>query len=586
MTWRLRQAIAPASRRITQLIKSRRAALILASASLFILSCSSHQQTLEEQGDNTGGTLVVATAADADYLFPPLVTTSQGRAITELLFDPLATVGDDLNVIGDEGFERRLAKSWSWAADSLSVAFTIDSSAKWHDGKRVSAEDVTFSYGLYTNPDLASPIGGLLHSIDSVTVGPDNTAHVWLREKHPTSFYDAAAQMLILPEHVYGSIPAAELGKSEIIRTPIGSGRFRLRRWTAGQSIDLSADTDNYRGRAKLDRVLFRISPDFNAASMQLLAGEADLYESVNTDLLHQIEAQDRIRVHTFPGFDYGFLMFNLRARADKNRAHQMFGDSNLRRALSMAVDREAIVKNILDTLGYPSLGPMLRAMPTTDTSLVQIKYNPELARGILDSLGWKTDNRSNRIRHNGIRHKDGTPMRFTLITPNSSRNRVNAAVIIQAQLKEVGVQVDIQQMEATSFFRRVMNNDFDAAMYAWSLDASPANIVQTWGSNRGGKVANSNYSGYESRRFDALVDSALRSESLAKARSYFSEAYQTILNDAPAIWIYEMKGAIAVDKRVVIDRIRPDAWWTHLADWYIPHSQRIARDRISPSAD
>lgn len=579
MTCRLRQVLADALRRVAPGTTIVRATLF--TVVLFTISCSSDNQTLAAEEDNIGGTLVVATAADADYLFPPLVTTSQGRAITEILFDHLATVGDELNVIGDDGFDGRLAKSWTWAPDSLSIVFTIDSTAKWHDGVKVSSKDVAFSYSLYTNPDLASPIGGLLHNIDSVTTGPGNVARVWLKEKHPTSFYDAAAQMLILPEHVYGSTPAAQLKRSDIIRTPVGSGRFRLRKWIAGQSIDLSSDTDNYRGRAKLDRVLFRVSPDFNAASMQLLGGEADLYESVNIDLLHQIEAQSRIRVHTFPGFDYGFLMFNLRARADKERAHPMFGDSELRRALSMAVDREAIVKNILDTLGYPSVGPMLRAMPTTDTSLVQIQYNPEMARGILDSMGWQMSS-----YNTGIRQKDGIPLRFTLITPNSSRNRVNAAVIIQAQLKEIGAKVDIQQMEATSFFKQVMNNDFDAAMYAWSLDASPANIVQTWGSNHGGNIANSNYSGYESHRFDALVDSALRSESLTKARSYFSQAYQTILNDAPAIWIYEMKGALAVDKRFVIDRIRPDAWWTHLADWYIPHSQRIARDRISPSAN
>ncbi len=544
-------------------------------SSILLVGCSTDVRNPLGAGDGEfGGTLVIATAADADRLFPPLVATSQGRAVTELIFDHLATVGDKLNVIGDEGFVPELAESWNWSKDSLNITFSIDKDAKWHDGTDVTATDVIFSYATYTNPELSSAFAPLLKNIDSVIEVDPKSVRIVLKEKQPMSFFDAAAQMLILPKHIYGSVPAGELSKSPILDNPVGSGRFKFRKRTPNVSLELVSDLNNYRGRAKLDRVILNIVPDFATASLRLLSGEADLYESMNADLLKQINEKGGIKVVTYPGFDYGFLMFNLKDTRDRNKPHPVFSDVRVRKALSMAVDRSAIVSNILDTLGYVSMGPMLRAMPTTDTSIKQIPYDPALAAALLDSAGWK-------LNKAGVRERNGKPLKFTLITPNSSRNRVQSATIIQEQLRKIGVTVDIQQLEASTFFSREMAFDFDAAMHAWSLDANPANIVQTWGTNSLGDNANSNYSGYSNPKFDSLIETALRASNLPAAKSDFTKAYQIIVDDAPAIWIYEMKGGLGVHNRVEIPAIRPDAWWTHLADWYIPKDKRIERDKI-----
>lgn len=549
-------------------------AFLIASS---IWGCS--KKTLDSAKGENGGTLVISTAADADYLFPPLVATTQGRAVTELLFDHLAEVGDELNVIGDEGFQPKLAEEWKWGDDSLTLTFKLDKAARWHDGIPVSAEDVQFTFQTYSAPQLASPSAPLLSNIDSVTVRDSLTAVFWLRENLPTSFFDAASQMLILPKHVYGEIPLSELVASTVIRNPIGSGRFKFRRWTPGTTIEIITDVENYRGRAKLDRVIWTISPDFNAAGTRLLTGAADFYEAMNRDLIDQIQGSDKIKVLTYPGFDYGFLMFNLKDPKNSAAPHPLFGNAALRRALAMAVNREAVVASIFDTLAFVSTGPMLRAMPTTDTTLKQIPYDTAQARQTLDSLGW-------RLNSKGIRERNGRELAFTLIAPTSSRNRVQAAVMIQEQLKRLGVAVRLQQLESNTFHRRESSREFDAAMHAWHLDASPANIVQTWGTEAAAGESGSNYSSYSNPVFDAQVDSALRSSTLDEAKQYFSKAYKTIITDAPAIWIYELKGAIGFHSRINVTAIRPDAWWTHLADWWIPADKRIERDRIPPAAN
>ncbi|MGE5750200.1 MAG: ABC transporter substrate-binding protein, partial [Gemmatimonas sp.] len=98
-----------------------------------------------------GGTLVVSVGGDPETLLPPLASTTTAQVIGDLVYDRLAEIGDSLNTVGDEGFRPRLAKSWTWAPDSLSITFEMDPRARWHDGKPVTARDVAFTYKVYTD---------------------------------------------------------------------------------------------------------------------------------------------------------------------------------------------------------------------------------------------------------------------------------------------------------------------------------------------------------------------------------------------------------------------------------------------------
>jgi peptide/nickel transport system substrate-binding protein len=527
-------------------------------------------------GDASGGrgTVVIASAADADFLFPPLTSTAAGKAIEEQIFEPLADVGDSLNVIGDAGFVPRLADSWTWAPDSLSIAFHLNPRARWQDGVPVTARDVRFTYRVYTDSALASPAATLVADVDSVTVRDSLTPVVWLHRRMPDAFTVAATEMRILPEHVYGSVAPAALRTSPLMRQPVGSGRFRLARWVPGSTIELVSNAAHYRAPARLDRVIWTISPDYPAASMRLLAGEADFLENVRSSLIPKVAAAPSIALHVFPGFHYGYLAFNLHDPKHPSAPHPLFGDRALRRALTMAVDRRAIVKNVYDTLAAPSIGPMVRAMPTTDTAVAQIPFDPAAAARTLDSLGW-------RLRGaDTVRTRNGVPLAFTIMTPASSQDRARQAVLIQAQLRRVGVAVTVQSLEINAFMRQQATRGFDAAMEYWLLDPNPSEVRESWSSAAAATKGGSNYSGYASATFDAQLDSASRAPTLAAARPLFAHALQTIVNDAPAIWLAEPENVAAAQRRVHVT-LRPDSWWAHLADWWIPANERIARDRV-----
>ncbi|MDQ2667405.1 MAG: peptide ABC transporter substrate-binding protein, partial [Gemmatimonadota bacterium] len=358
-------------------------------ACLVTLGCKGTEQATPSGPADIGGTLVIATPADAGTLLPPLIGGITDRQATDLLYDRLAEIGDNLNSVGDKGFKPQLAERWEWAPDSLSIAFHLNPHAKWHDGVPVRASDVRFSVNLIKDPALGSPAAPLITNIDSVSVRDSLTAVAFFKRHTPEQFYDLVYQVAILPEHVLGNTPAAKLKDSEVGRRGIGSGRFRLANWVPGSKIELISDTANYRGRAKLDRVIFSIAPDFNGAVTRFFAGDADLFENVRPEILSRFNGDTVRRAQKYPTLQYTDFLMNMKDPKAPGLPHPIFADRAVRRALTMATDRRAMLKNAFDTLGQMLYGPFPHSSPVADTTLPQIAYDTTKAKALLDSAGW-----------------------------------------------------------------------------------------------------------------------------------------------------------------------------------------------------
>ncbi len=494
------------------------------------------------------------------------MNSATSRQIEEQIYDYLAVVGPNLNTFGDSGFLPRLAESWTWSGDSLSIAFKINSRARWHDGVAADAADVRYTYGVYTNPAVASPDASELSNIDSVTTADSRTATFWYHRRSPYQILDAT-QMMILPRHLFEKIPMDSLKAAGQIATPIGTGRFRFKRRTSGSSLEVAADTGNYRGRPGLDRVIWAFAPDGGTAVTKLLGGEADVFAALKPEDVDAAKRTSALKVIQIPSTDYVFLAFNLRK--------PIFASRKLRRALTMAVDRVSLVKNVYDTLANVAIGPTARAFPTTDTTLRQIPFDLSRAKAILDSLGWRAASSQK------IRKRSGNALAFSLLVPSSSPQRMRLAVLIQEQLRRIGVDAHIEQMEFNAFRSRVESRDFDTMIWDWRLGATPNSTRGLWGTAAARNPGESNYGSYQNTRFDSYVDSAIAARTPAVARMYFSAAYQIIIDDAPAVWLAEPKTVIGLHRRIRTGSMRADAWWFDLGAWTIPKSEQIDRDRI-----
>jgi len=515
---------------------------------------------------SSGGTLVIAAATDPNLLFPPRIISSLARQVAEQIYDYLVVVGPELNTFGDAGYRPRLAESWSWSPDSLSIAFKIHPKARWHDGVKADAADVRFTYQVYTNPIVASPTASELTNIDSVTTTDSLTAVFWYHARSSHQLLDAS-QIMILPRHVFEKVRVDSLVEWGAQETPVGTGRFRFKRRTRGSLLEVVADSGNYRGRAGLDRVIWSVAPDPATAVIKLFGGEADLVAALRPENVSELRRHPELREISVPGADYFCTIFNLRS--------PVFASRELRRALTMAVDRASLVKDVFDTLATVAVGPAVRVFPTTDTTLKQIAFDPKKAKAILDSLGWRSTSAG------GIRKRNGRELAFTVLLPSSSEPRRRMAVLMRQQLGDIGVQMKIEPMEFNTLQSRVESHDFDAAIWQWHLGATPYSLRVLWGGESSRQKNGLNYGGYENPRFDTYVDSAVAARTLAASRPYFTAAYQTIVDDAPAIWLYEPKTVIGLSRRVRTSALRADAWWFDLASWTIPRSEQIARDRV-----
>jgi peptide/nickel transport system substrate-binding protein len=533
---------------------------------LGLLACVGSESTSR---GSSGGTLTIASGGDPDVLIPSLVSTTQAAEITDMIYDRLAEIGDSLNIVNDAGFTPRLADHWTWSRDSLSIAFHIDPRAKWHDGQRVLSSDVRFTLQSTRDSTLGTTVAALITNIDSVSTPDSATAVFWFHQRTPQEFYDATYQLPIMPEHIWKGIAPSAWRASDAAKHPVGSGRFRFSRWTLRTSVELVADTGNYRGPPRLSRVVWSIAPDFNANLTRFLAGETDFFEALRPENLPEVAKHPELRVKLYRGLSYQFAQFNLRDPANHSRPHPIFGNRELRRALTMATDRATIVRSAFDTLGVPALGPTVRAYPTTDVNLAQIPFDLSRARQILDSLGWRA------AQNDGVRTRNGRPLEFTLSVPSSSKIRVRQAVLIQEQLRQAGVKVDVEQLDFPVLVEKERKRTFDAAIGQWNTQPSPGAVRGSWGTASSRASSGTNYGSYESPVFDAYVDSALASFDPAVRKSYFTKAYETIIQDAPAIWLAELTPAVGYNSRVHPAPMRSDAWWAHIPDWWVSASQK-----------
>lgn len=536
---------------------------------LVVTACSS--------GDSTrgpvGGTVIVAAPADADVLIPSVVRTSQGRFASELLFDRLAEMGPSLNTVGDADFEPRLARAWSWSADSLTITFDLDPRARWHDGAPVVAEDVLLGLRVIREPANGSSLRADLNELDSISAPNARTVSFHFHQRSSEQFYSASL-VFPLPSHLVSSDPGTAIATTPFARHPVGSGPFRFVAWEPQSRLEFAVVEDYYRGRARLDRIVLTVSPEPATGLARLWAGEADVWEILPAADVAEAARYPHIRLIPSTAYDYSYVAFNFRDPRDRSQPHALFTDRELRRAISMSVDRAAVVHAIFDTLALVAHGPFVRAQHTADTTLRQIPVDTAAAAALLNSLGWRLGARD------GIRRRGNVRLTFTALVPGSSRNRERAAVLIQEQLRKVGIAMEIERAENRTFTQKRIDGQFDLVFGGWLTTPSPRGVRATWGSvTRGEGWGQQNDGRYTNPDFDTEVEAGLTALDPATARRHFRAAYQIILDDAAALFMYEPRTLSAVHVRLRTPPWRPDGWWRALAEWSVDPAQRLPRD-------
>ncbi|MGH7645753.1 MAG: peptide ABC transporter substrate-binding protein, partial [Gemmatimonadales bacterium] len=519
------------------------------------------------------GTLVINSPGQVDILLPPVSEQVAARAISDQIFLKLADVGMLTNTVGDAEFEPLLAERWEWP-DSLTLVFHLDPRARWHDGARVTAADVAFTFDAYTDPRVNSPYRAVLRSIRTVTVRDSGTVVFRFGRRSPEMFYDAVYHLRILPAHLLRETPREQWVTAPFGRAPVGSGPYRFVSWQAGQHIELAADSTFFLGRPHLRRLIWRSVPDLQVAVTRLVAGEADVQEVLLTPAnVEQVRRAPHLATYSYKGSLHTYLALNLAARGDSAQPHPLFGDREVRRALWMATDRERLLRSVFGDLAKVPPGPVSQLWWIWDREIRQLPYDTTEAARVLERRGWRDND------GDGVRDRGGTRFAFGLLVPTTSAVRKQYARLLQEAYRGLGLAVEIEELEPSVLEQRARGGLFDAALLTRSTDPTPTSgFAQTW--TRAG-LGGSNLTRYESPAFERLLAAAGEAANPAQARAAWRAALEVLNQDVPGIWLNAPDNVAAVHARVADVRIRSDAWWALLRTWRIPADQLIDRDRV-----
>src|SRR5438093_3911958 len=498
-----------------------------------------------------GGRVVIGVPGDVSSLNIYTATNAFSQEIVDLLYLKLAYEHDDFDQ-GPPTVRPALAKSWEFSADGLALTFHLDPRARWNDGRPVTARDVVFSHQAAASLEVAWVGKDVKDFIQDVRAVDERTVVYRFRQVEPYRLMDAV-EGNILPAHVFEKIPLAEWPKRSFQDAPAPDGPFLLKRYERGASIELARNPDYLRGPLpKLDSVVFRIIPDEATLVNELLSGGIDVMENVPAAATKRIEADPRLRLVRVPDLSYHFICWNV--------SRPPFDDGRVRRALTLAIDRAAILEALLPDTGRPSSGPVLSFLWAHDPSLRPVPYDPDAARALLKEAGWvDTDG-------DGLVDRDGRPFRFTLDINQGSRLRTHVAQMVAAQLLKVGVAPVPRLFEVGAFIERHEKHDFDAFVGSWR-ESTKVDLKSAFHSaSRDGGY---NYGMYANPRLDAIIDRARAATDPKEARALWFKAQAIVAADQPYTFLFERDRLNAVPRRLQGLRMGPRTAYTGLEEWF-----------------
>ncbi|AZI44997.1 hypothetical protein EHF33_19040 (plasmid) [Deinococcus psychrotolerans] len=426
-----------------------------------------------------GGTATIAQNSEPGNLNPLIFPTTYDTNIEELVFNALVKPTADLNYQGD------LAKSWTFSPDKKTITFKLNPGIKWSDGQPLTAQDVAFTLtaiaspkyngGAFSQVEILSGADayhdGKASKVSGINVINPTTIAL-TTDKVYAPILATMAGIMILPEHIYGKIPVENWQKDATNRSPVGSGPFVFKQYRSGELIELAANKNYFAGRPCLDRLIVRFG-DANTMLAALVNGEVDA-APVPVPSVASVKANPKVKLTTVNQLNFDYVGTNLR--------NPILAEQAVRTAMAYAINRKAIVTGLMS--GYGNVVDTLfpKSHWAYPTSVKPIPYDPALAQKTLDDAGWKMSG--------GVRSKGGKTLKFRLFYTTGNPVRERGAALIQANLRQVGIQVDLQSMDFPTLVtyllpkdgqskpRAVNAGDFDLFILGFGIERDPSEYL------------------------------------------------------------------------------------------------------------
>jgi peptide/nickel transport system substrate-binding protein len=492
------------------------------------IAVTSGQGTPEIDPDAVrGGTLRVALDSDVIGLDPHGASAGVDRNVYTSIYNGLVVPDENLQIQPD------LAESWEISDDGLVYTFHLREGIKFHDGKDCDAEAIKWNFDWILDEANASARRSEIVNIQDVTVEDPLTVKITLQ----TPFAPFLSIISDRAGYIVSPTARQEFGE-DYPRNPVGTGPFKFVEWVADDHITLTRNEEYWEeGLPYLDEIRYRPIPDASVALTELRTENVDFLFSVDPKDIEGIKGTDNLEYLNGPGVGYQGLWLNTVEGPMANR--------DLREAVSLAIDREALMVAAYFNIGQIAGGPIPPSSWAYNPDYPVVRRDLDAARALLESGG----------------EPDGFSM---VIKAANTPEQQKITQLMQAALAEIGIQVEIQMLEFGALLDAGAQGDFDALSLGWSGRIDPDGNIQPI-FQTGGTF---NYGKYENPEVNELIDEA-RVEQDQEARAAIYQQLQDIINeDAAYIFTYFPPASFAARDAVKGFVVTPDALMRFKTTW------------------
>lgn len=529
------------------------------------LRCQPVEAPVEEQNESrpvTGGTLYRHLSGDVATLNFVRHNTLNEKYVLSYLHDALLTWNENLRL------GPGIAKRWSVEDSGRKFIFELDPRANFSDGTPVKASDVVFTLRKIVDPESESAqYAGLFSGLDlsRTRVVDDRTVEVVFSAARASQIQ--AFNIPVLPEHVYG-----EGDFSEHDFDVVGTGPYVLDRHVPGEEIRLRRRDNYWRSKPYIEEIVFRVIGDDSTAWNAMRRGEIDAMK-ISTDRWIDAKgspaAKEMMDFYVFYELEYSFIAWNNR--------HPALSDPRVRRAMSMSLDRRSIIDSIYQGTARIVTGPFTPDQPFYNAQVEPIVYDLEGAASLLEQAGW-TDSDGD-----GVRDRDGEPLSIELFLSAGSTFSQQTSQVLQEALRTIGVELKITPLERATFFTRIIEGDFEAALLSWGIDFDPDQYTVFHSSQF--PPSGQNFVYYSNPEADKLIVEGRNELDRDKRIEIYQELHAVLAEDQPYTWIAQESKKWAVNKRIrnveVAKGIGLFLWYPDSRVWWIP--ERLQRNEPNP---
>lgn len=311
---------------------------------------------------------------------------------------------------------------------------------------------------------------------------------------------------------------------SVINENPVGTGPFVFESWTPGDEIVLNRNDDYWGGAPALDSITFRVVPEGSTRLADLETGAIHISDPLSPSDVSRVEGTDGMSVNSQPSVGLSYIGFN----AQK----EPFDDPLVRQAISKAIDKDTIINGIYDGVGLPAESPLAPDVFGYDEDVTGLEYNVEEARELLAEAGYE----------------DGFS---TTLWTNDNQDRIDTATAVQAQLEEIGIDVEIEQVEWGAYLEDTAAGEHDMFILGWTTVTGDADygMYPLFHSDNFGEAGNRTF--FATDELDSLLEEARQSSDEDERLDLYSRAQEILVDEAPMLYIHHMEFLLAVSDDV-----------------------------------